>query len=478
MLTAGSRLGPYEIVSSLGAGGMGEVYRARDTRLGRDVAIKILPDALASDAEMLARFEREAKAVAALSHPNILTIFDVGRDGKTSYAVMELLEGETLRQALSRGALPVRKVIDYAVQMASGLWAAHQRGIIHRDLKPENAFVTRDGRLKILDFGLARAMGAAGDADLSSLPTEANLTEPGTIMGTIAYMSPEQVRGQRLDARSDIFSFGTVLFEMITGRRVFAGETSSDVMSAILRDDPPELPDSEPPRLPAAMPKIVHRCLEKDPNARFQTASDLAFQLSSLQTLPTGSSASGRTARIKIFPVLPKRVVFALLAAIGLAAGAALIGHSIRRSPIRMARQSRGPATVTTGSLSRTVPESSKRTPEQGSEFMQSQREKALSLLAHPRFENGRRVYAGELVYLDLVDANVRDVAFTIAELTGLNIAVDPGTTGSVSIHAEGLPWDEVIDQVVKQNKLAYRIEGSLVIIGRRSSRREAVQRK
>jgi serine/threonine protein kinase len=471
-LAAGLRLGPYEIMSPLGAGGMGEVYRARDTRLGRDVAVKILPDALASDAEMLARFEREAKSVAALNHPNILTIFDVGRDGKTSYAVMELLEGETLRQALSRGALPVRKVIDYAVQMASGLWAAHQRGIIHRDLKPENAFVTRDGRLKILDFGLARAMGAAGDADLSSLPTEANLTEPGTIMGTVAYMSPEQVRGQRLDARSDIFSFGAVLFEMITGRRVFAGETSSDVMSAILRDDPPDLPDSDPPQLPVAMPRIVHRCLEKDPNARFQTASDLAFQLSSLQASPTGSSPSGRTARIGISPLLRKKAVFVLLAVIGLAAGGALIGHSIRRSPIRTARQSRGPATATTASLGRTVPDSSKRTPEQGLGFTQAQRAEALSLLAHPRFENGHHMYAGEPINLVLVDANIRDFAFTISELTGLNIGFDPGTTtGSVNIHADGLPWDEVFDQVLKQNKLSYRIEGKLVIVCKRSAR-------
>ena len=225
-LSPGQRLGPYEIIAPLGAGGMGEVYRARDTKLDREVAVKVLPARLAEDAEALARFEREAKAVAALSHPNILAIHDFGREAGTAYAVMELLEGETLRERLAAGALPVRKAVEYAVQIAQGLAAAHDKGIVHRDLKPENVFVTRDGRLKILDFGLAKRDAAAGDGSETSSPTAARPTEPGAVLGTVGYMSPEQVRGQPADARSDIFSLGTVLYEMLSGRRAFARETS------------------------------------------------------------------------------------------------------------------------------------------------------------------------------------------------------------------------------------------------------------
>src|SRR5712692_9660065 len=219
-LSRGSRLGPYEILSPLGAGGMGEVYRARDARLDRDVAVKVLPSHLAEDPVALARFEREAKAVASTSHPNILAIFDVGRADRIAFAVTELLDGETLRARLGAGPIPLRKAIEYAVQIAEGLAAAHDKGIVHRDLKPENLFVTKDGRVKILDFGLARHR-IVPSADDTSSPTLSHHTERGTVMGTVGYMSPEQVRGQPVDHRTDLFSFGAVLYEMLTGRRAF-----------------------------------------------------------------------------------------------------------------------------------------------------------------------------------------------------------------------------------------------------------------
>jgi Tol biopolymer transport system component len=260
---------------------MGEVYRARDTRLDRDVAVKVLPARLAEDPEALARFEREAKAVAALSHPGILAIHDFGREGGTAYAAMELLDGETLRQRLSGGPLPVRKAVDLAQQITQALAAAHEKGIVHRDLKPENVFVTRDGRAKLLDFGLARREGGGAPGDDTHSPTLAHATEPGTVLGTVGYMSPEQVRGQPADARSDIFSFGSVLYEMLTGRRAFGRETGAETMTAILREEPPEL-SSVQGGLPPALGRIVQHCLEKQPEERFQSARDLAFDLSSL----------------------------------------------------------------------------------------------------------------------------------------------------------------------------------------------------
>ncbi|NIV45879.1 MAG: protein kinase, partial [Gammaproteobacteria bacterium] len=233
-LEAGHQLGPYEIVAALGAGGMGEVYRARDTRLGRDVAIKVLPHEVAANPDAYARFEREAKAVAALSHPNILAIHDFGQHDGTAYAVMELLEGETLREALSPGPLPQRKAIDYARQTARGLGAAHDGGVVHRDLKPENLFVTRDGRVKILDFGLARTAAEQSADARDDTPTHTHLTGPGTVLGTINYMSPEQARGEPAGPSSDIFSLGSVLYEMLTGSRPFERETAPETMTAIL----------------------------------------------------------------------------------------------------------------------------------------------------------------------------------------------------------------------------------------------------
>src|SRR5262245_39576173 len=289
-LDSGSRLGPYEILSPLGAGGMGEVYRARDTRLGREVAIKVLPERVAADPAALVRFEREAKAVAALSHPNILALHDFGRDGPVAYAVTELLEGETLREALSSGALSPRRAAEYGVQIANGLAAAHEKGIVHRDLKPDNVFVTRDDRVKILDFGLAKPRAAAASGpDATHSPTVSGYTEPGVVMGTVGYMSPEQVRGLPVDHRSDLFSFGTVLYEMLAGRRAFQGETAAETMTSILRDEPPALSDSSRNAPPALAAVIVH-CLEKKPERRFQSARDLAFALETA-VAPSGPSA-------------------------------------------------------------------------------------------------------------------------------------------------------------------------------------------
>ncbi|HZI66783.1 MAG TPA: serine/threonine-protein kinase, partial [Thermoanaerobaculia bacterium] len=288
-LSSGFRLGPYEVGEPLGAGGMGEVYRARDTRLGREVAVKVLPESLLSDAEALGRFEREAKLVAALSHPNILAIHDVGREGNVSYAVTELLSGETLRERMGTGAVSLRKAVDYGRQIARGLAAAHARGIVHRDLKPENVFVTHDGHVKILDFGLARREAPAPVPGASAAATMAR-TRPGSILGTVGYMSPEQVRGETADYRTDLFSFGCVLYELLFGESPFRAETDVETMTAILREDPPAL--QRKGAVPAELVSVVARCLEKKPEERFQSASDLAFVLG-LIGLEPGSEASG-----------------------------------------------------------------------------------------------------------------------------------------------------------------------------------------
>ena len=285
-LSAGQRLGPYEIISKLGAGGMGEVYRARDTRLQRQVAVKILPDTLAADPVSLARFEREAQAVAALSHPNVLAIHDIGREGGVSYAVMELLEGQSLADALKGTPLPTRKVLDYAKQIADGLAAAHERGIVHRDIKPANIFINTDGRVTVLDFGLARVVAAAPPGDDRTM---APATGEGFIVGTIGYMAPEQVRGQAVDHRTDIFAFGTVLYEMVSGRRAFTGPTPADSLSAVLNHDPPELVLDGSAAAPA-LDMIIRRCLEKEPAMRFQSTRDLGFALDALAGRSTASA--------------------------------------------------------------------------------------------------------------------------------------------------------------------------------------------
>jgi eukaryotic-like serine/threonine-protein kinase len=279
-LAAGTKLDSYEILALLGAGGMGEVYRARDLALKREVAIKVLPSFVSGDPERLSRFEQEAQAAAALNHPNILAVHHFGRFDGSHYLVSELLEGNTLRQLLQHGSLPVRKAIDYGVQIAHGLAAAHDRGIVHRDLKPENLFVAKDGHVKILDFGLAKLMHREPDPD-GAATTVAHGTDPGMVMGTAGYMSPEQVRGETVDHRTDIFAFGAILYEMLTGRRAFQRSTSAETMTAVLNEDPPAISQTGG-NIPPALQRVVNRCLEKNPEQRFHSASDLAFALDAL----------------------------------------------------------------------------------------------------------------------------------------------------------------------------------------------------
>jgi serine/threonine protein kinase len=280
-LTPGTFLGPYEIVGPLGAGGMGEVYRASDVRLGRDVAIKVLPERFLQDRLALARFERETRALATLSHPNVLTIFDVGSSGSVDYAVTELLEGETLRIHIERAPIPWRRAVEIAVAIADGLAAAHAKGLIHRDLKPENVFVTSDGAVKILDFGLARSdIAAAAEATISVT------TEVGTVIGTPGYMSPEQIRGEPAGASTDIFSLGCVLYEMITGRRPFAGLSAAERIGATLRDEPPRIDG-----IPMELELSIAHCMEKRPKDRFDSARDVAFGLKA--TIGADARASG-----------------------------------------------------------------------------------------------------------------------------------------------------------------------------------------
>ena len=328
-ITTGSRLGAYEILGPLGAGGMGEVYRARDSRLQRDVAIKVLPAAFAVDPERLARFEQEARAAAALDHPNILAVHDLGQHDGAPFIVTELLDGMSLREALLGGALPARKAIDCGVAIAQGLAAAHERGIVHRDIKPENVFLTADGRVKVLDFGVAKLTQPeaplSGVTVMPTTPGGMPHTVSGMVVGTIGYMSPEQVRGGVADPRSDIFSLGVLLHEMLSGRRTFSGDTAADVMSGILREDPPELPVAER-HIPPALARIVNRCLEKNPAGRFQSARDLAFALDAL-TSSTGpvaaTTVTGREgSRVRSIPFAAAAA--ALIAGV-LAAGAAWV---------------------------------------------------------------------------------------------------------------------------------------------------------
>ncbi len=321
-LESGVRVGEYEIVGAVGAGGMGEVYRARDHRLGRDVAIKVLPEALAGNQDRLLRLQREAQSAGSLNHPNLLTIHELGVDRGRPFIVSELLDGSTLRDRMSAGPLAPKRAADYASQIAEGLAAAHERGIVHRDLKPENIFVTRDGRVKILDFGLAKSVEPVVSAGISET-VKKSLTDPGTVIGTVGYMSPEQVRGDSVDARSDIFTLGAILYEMLSGRRAFHGTSSVDTLHAILHADPPELSDTNP-QIPPALARIVNHCLEKDPERRFQAARDLAFALQSMSGISSDAivAAGRKSAR----PVVPL-VVGAILAA---AAAGFFVARSIR----------------------------------------------------------------------------------------------------------------------------------------------------
>jgi Tol biopolymer transport system component len=324
-LATGARLGAYEIVGSIGAGGMGEVYRARDPRLGRDVAIKVLPASFAQDAGRVRRFEKEARAAGALNHPNLVTVFDVGSHDGSPFLVMELLEGATLKEVLAKHPLAVAKAVDYAVQMAVGLSAAHEGGTVHRDLKPANVFVTRDGRVKILDFGLAKlSQPLVGESGDSEAVTASRGTESGAILGTAGYMSPEQVAGQAADARSDIFSFGAVLYEMVSGRRAFQGPTTVDTLSAILNQDPPELARVNGP-VPPALERIVRHCLEKEPSRRFRSAHDLAFALEALSGSGTRPGMdTGTVAPVRRWT--PAVAGTLLVAGLALAAGSYLAG--------------------------------------------------------------------------------------------------------------------------------------------------------
>jgi eukaryotic-like serine/threonine-protein kinase len=318
-LVAGTKLGPYEIVGTIGAGGMGEVYRAKDARLGRDVAIKVLPQTLAKDADRLQRFEQEARVLGALNHPNLLGIFDVGSENGLQYLVSEFLDGQTLRERLNEGALPQRKLAEYSIKIANGLAAAHEKGIVHRDLKPENIFLTSDEQVKILDFGLAKY---ALDAALSGSAVTMDLagTAPGTVMGTVGYMSPEQVRGQTADSRSDIFSFGAILYEMATGKKAFDGNSSVETMSAILKEEPPEI-NLEKNKVAPGLERILRHCIEKNPADRFQSARDLGFALTAL-------SGTGATAALAKVEEKPRAIAAWAWALVGMAL-ASLLGWAM-----------------------------------------------------------------------------------------------------------------------------------------------------
>jgi eukaryotic-like serine/threonine-protein kinase len=298
-ISAGTKLGPYELLERIGAGGMGEVYRATDTRLQRVVAVKVLLGTVAADPERLHRFEQEARTLAALNHPNILAVYDVGTidanvaGAGTPYLVSEFLEGETLRGKLDAGRIPLRKSMEYALGVAQGLAAGHSKGIIHRDIKPENIFLTRDGRVKILDFGLAKLVQTGSANDLETILSREQGTTPGMVLGTVGYMSPEQVRGEPVEATSDIFSFGTVLYEMVSGQRAFKRKSTAETMTAVLREEPAELTESGWHGLPG-LQRIVERCMEKDSALRFQSASDLAFAIANVGGAASGSG-SGAT---------------------------------------------------------------------------------------------------------------------------------------------------------------------------------------
>src|ERR1700728_5129282 len=324
-----TKLGPYEILSPLGAGGMGEVYRAHGPRLGRHVAVKLLPDAFARDAERLRRFEQEARADAALNHPNIVAVHDIGSQDGIEYIISELLDGRTLREQLEDGPLPYRKAIEIARAVSDGLAAAHSRGIVHRDLKPENILCTRDGRVKILDFGLAKQIpphAATAGGTMAAVTISDVHTQPGTVMGTVGYMSPEQVRGAETDHRSDIFSLGAILYEMLSGRRAFKRDTSAETMTAILKEDPPDLATANPTISPG-IDRIVHRCLEKEPIRRFQSAADLGFALEALSGSSSTTAANAalpvqRTARRRLIVVAA--LLLAAIIASWFARGAAI----------------------------------------------------------------------------------------------------------------------------------------------------------
>jgi hypothetical protein len=331
-LSPGTRIGPYDILALVGAGGMGEVYRARDARLGRDVAVKVLPADVSADSDRLRRFEHEARAAAALNHPNILAVYDIGSSAQSTYIVTELLEGQTLRDLLTGERLPVSRAVDLAAQIASGLAAAHGRGIVHRDIKPENIFVTHDNHAKILDFGLATSVAADNKAAVEA-PTRA-ASAPHSVLGTAGYMAPEQVRGQAVDHRADIFAFGAVVYEMLSGRRAFTGENALDAMSAILREPPATLASTSDRPIPPALVRLVERCLEKSPAARFQSTTDLAFALKAIsQGDAIGTTAVGALPRITAASGRREWLAWGLVAVVSLALIGTLLAWRLRPAP-------------------------------------------------------------------------------------------------------------------------------------------------
>jgi Tol biopolymer transport system component/predicted Ser/Thr protein kinase len=331
-LTAGTRLGPYEVLAPLGAGGMGEVYRARDTRLEREVAIKVLPAELAADAERLRRFEKEARSASALNHPNIVTIYDIGSEGGVSYIAMERVEGATLRELLAGGAVPIRRLLPIAAQIAEGLAKAHEAGIVHRDLKPENVMVTKDGLVKILDFGLAKLTSTlSGSGEGSNLPTMTGTT-PGVVVGTVGYMSPEQASGAALDFRSDQFAFGSILYEMATGKRAFQKKTAIDTLAAILNEEPEPIAALNP-QAPLPLRWIAERCLSKEPRQRYASTDDLARDLATVrdrlsEAVTSGGSPVGARSRRS-----PRTLVLAAMAIL-LAAVAAMWLWPTKAAPV------------------------------------------------------------------------------------------------------------------------------------------------
>jgi eukaryotic-like serine/threonine-protein kinase len=329
-LAPGSKLGPYEIVGLLGAGGMGEVYRASDPRLARNVAVKILPETIATDSDRLRRFEQEARAVAALNHPNILSVHDLGAQDGIRYLVTELLEGSTLREKLQGGSLGARRVIRYSIQLAQGLAAAHEQGIIHRDLKPENIFITKDGHVKILDFGLAKKteMARKGGGDETTV-APSDFTSAGVLLGTVGYMSPEQVRGETVDPRTDIFALGAVLYEMLTGVRAFKRDSSAETIAAILKQDPPEMA-SNGVQIPPELQRVVSHCLEKDPKQRFQSAKDLTF---ALENISGATSTTQRQPKPRLLKSWDRWRIVALALALALSVAVALLLRALLISP-------------------------------------------------------------------------------------------------------------------------------------------------
>src|SRR5262245_36066492 len=318
-LESGGRLGPYQIVALIGTGGMGEVYRARDTRLGREVAVKVLYEHFARDPDWMRRFEQEARTAGSLNHPNVLAIYDIGTHNGAPYLVSELLDGETLRNRLKTANLPVRKVVDFGIQIAKGLAAAHEKGIVHRDLKPENLFIANDSHLKILDFGLAKWTVEQGGFELAAT---VKATLPGALVGTVGYMSPEQIRGPVVDYRSDIFSLGIVLHEMLTGKSPFARESGFEMLTAIVKEEPTQLPVTGSSAAPA-LERVLRRCLEKDPKERFQSARDVAFALEAL---------SDTTSRNTVVLPIPSRVALRRWSTPLLVIGAAILGAVLYRS--------------------------------------------------------------------------------------------------------------------------------------------------